>query len=228
MSTITIDDLQPVKSIAIARLYFNKNLPQYEDAIRRSAGMAKELGIVERIIMPTSSGLSVDMARNRIVLQCLQAGDVDAIIWIDTDMIVPDDAVSRLVQMSNAGHLIAAGVYRRARPPYQLLVEDESDTIELDVLESKLNGADVVPVTVCAGGYSIVRMELYRAMAAPWYCNWDFVSGQGETGEDRFFLLRAAELGVRPVVDPFLGAVHWSSFGPISTRQGQPEMKYAL
>ena len=130
--------------------------------------------------------------------------------------------------MSNAGHLIAAGVYRRARPPYQLLVEDENGTIELDVLESKLNGAGVVPVTVCAGGFSIVRIELYRAMQAPWYCNWDFVSGQGETGEDRFFLLRAAELGVKPVVDPFLGAVHWSMFGPIPTRQGQPEMKHVL
>ena len=35
-------------------------------------------------------------------------------IWIDTDLIIPPDALVRLVKMSNAGMPIAAGIYRRA------------------------------------------------------------------------------------------------------------------
>ena len=38
---------------------------------------------------------------------------LDAVMRIDTDLIIPPDALVRLVQMSRCGTPIAAGIYRR-------------------------------------------------------------------------------------------------------------------
>lgn len=221
----------PVKNIAIALLYFNKDNHQFEHSLARNIDVIRSAGLVATIAYYNYWGLAVDMARNKAVARALNE-EKDAVIWLDTDMVYPNDALTRLVLMANAGHAIAAGMYRNGRKPHQLMVRlhddpDEWSTVE-KVRAAMEPGKNVTKCIMAAGGFSIVRTELYKAIQPPWYCNWDFVTGKGMTGEDWFFVLRAAERGVSPVVDPYLGAVHLTFWGPTPCWKGMPEMSYCL
>lgn len=206
--------IPPVKKVLIALLYFNKCDQTFERSLHRNIDYLGRVGSVDEVVLRESRGLAVDMARNALVEYALSEA-FDAVIWPDTDMIFPNDAFARLVAMSQAGYPIAAGLYRRGIGRRQLLTEIEWGVpCEVDDLRAIAEGG-IARVAMTAGGFSIVRTHLYHAIAkkhdgnVPWYCNWDFLSGQKQCGEDRFFVLRAGELGITPVVDPELHAVHW-------------------
>ena len=200
----------------IYRLFFNKSLIQYHDSLFYMMHSLASSRLVNNWHMGDTDGLAVDMARNIHVNRAIEMR-ADAIIWLDTDMLFPNDALVRLVEMSNAGHPIAGGLYRRAVPPHDILTEIEwGKPATLSQLEAITDGG-VARVAMTAGGFTIVRTELYlsvfdhwreRGVTMPWYCNWDFHAGNNGCGEDRFFLLRAKEVGVTPVVDPTLHAIH--------------------
>ncbi len=218
--------------VVIARLYFNKMLMQFEDSFRRNIDMLLASGLVEQASVTTTAGLAVDMARNNVVSKNLD--DFDAVIWMDTDMIYPDDAMCRLVSMHQAGYPLAAGVYRRAFGARDLLTEIEegcpSTIEELDALAAVANP---VKVEQTAGGFSIVSMDLYKAIHArigpPWYCNFDFRYLHEQCGEDRFFVRLARHLNVYPYVDPTLCAVHWPpQSSPVPVRADDPLLKWTV
>ena len=220
-------NLRPVRHLAVATLYFNKTLWQFERNLQRMIAHAGKHSTVDNVTLLTRDGVAVDMARQAIVEHALDE-NCDAVVWLDTDMLYPDHAITRLVQMSNDGHMIAAGLYRRARPPYQILttLHDMDTYAELDEIKAQATDG-VTSVVITAGGFSIVRNELYHAIAQqvgpPWYCNFDFRSGHAMCGEDRFFLYRAHECGVYPVVDPDLHALHWPPMtGPVPVLQNDP------
>lgn len=224
--------MKPIEKLTVGLLYFNKGLPQFERALYaalealRLSRLVKEVSFVER------HGMAVDVARNQITDAMLRAGH-DAVMWIDTDLIFPDDSLVRLVNMANAGHMVAAGIYRRAlRQNTHILTErlPGSGWATLDELHQYEDGG-VTQVWLTAGGFSIVRAEVYQAMLAkngmPWYCNWDFERGD-QSYEDSYFFRRLPRLGVVPVVDPDLHAVHWSHHGPIPVTDDAPEMRFCV
>lgn len=208
--------MKPIKSLYIARLFFNKSLIQYHDSLFYMLHRLASSRAVVSWHMGDTDGLAVDMARNMHVQNAISM-DADAIVWLDTDMIYPDDSLVRLVEMSNAGHMIAGGLYRRAVPPHDLLTEMAwGISATLDELRANVDGG-TTRVAMTAGGFTIVRSEVYlaifkhwqqRGIDMPWYCNWDFHGGRNGCGEDRFFVTRAGELGITPVVDPELHAIH--------------------
>lgn len=210
-----------IKHLSIGLLYFNKALVPFEQSLRGMIDRLRQARLIETLQMPTTDGLAVDMARNLVVKNSLTAG-ADAVVWLDTDMIYPTDTLIKLVNYANAGNPIVAGLYRRTRPPYEVLTElDWGSFAEIEDIDARRNGTALVSVAMTAGGFSIVKREVYEAVPLPWYCNWDFVSGQGPVGEDRFFLLRAAEAGFKPVVDPDLTAVHCGrSYIPVRRDDG--------
>ena len=224
--------MKPIETLAIGLLYFNKGLPQFERALYAALETLRHSGLVKGVSFIERHGMAVDMARNWIVAGMLEQGH-DAVVWIDTDLIFPDSALVSLVEMSNAGHMVAAGLYRRAlRNDPHLLVERTPGTrwATLEELRANQDGG-VTPVWLSAGGYSIVRREVYETMrdriGMPWYCNWDW-QRQDQCGEDTFFYRRLPKIGVVPVVDPDLHAVHWSHHGPIPVVDDQPEMVYCV
>ena len=208
-------NVPPVKNVLIGLLYFNKVLEDFESSLHRNIDYLGKSGLVEMAQIKEVRGMPVDMARNILVEYALQEG-FDAIIWPDTDMIFPDDAFTRLVAMSNAGYPIAAGIYRKGIGARNLLTAIEwGNPCEVEDLRAIAQGG-IARVAMTAGGFSIVRTQVYRALykkhnpPVPWYCNWDFLGTDGQCGEDMFLLLRAKrELGITPVVDPELHAIHW-------------------
>lgn len=227
--------MKPVAKVGIGLLYFNKDLPQFERCLERMQFQLWASGLVTDIQQIPRSNKAVDMARNEIVHEAFRMG-LDAVIWLDTDMIYPDTALVDLVRMCNAGHPVAAGIYRRGRFPFEILTQREGgEWSQLDDLREHADGG-VTRVKLTAGGYSITHIDAYKAVSAhmlkttgrpvPWYCNWDFVGEAGQCGEDTFFMVRLAEAGVPVVVDPDLHAVHWNVYGPIPVVDDQPEMEY--
>lgn len=224
--------MNPIKKLAIGLLYYNKDLPQFERALYGALEQLRFSRLVSEVTFVEKYGMAVDVARNQIVDKALTL-DCDAVVWLDTDLIFPDDALIRLVNMANAGHMLAAGLYRRAlRNSSHLLTERVigGGWSTLDDLRANEDGG-VTQVWMTAGGFSIVRAEVYRAMrdkvGMPWYCNWDWERGE-QTYDDLFFFRRLPRVGVVPVVDPDLHAVHWSHHGPFPVVEDQPEMRYCV
>lgn len=221
--------MKPVKHLAIGLLYFNKGLPQFERALYAALETLRQAGLVSQVSFIERHGMAVDMARNSIVADALQR-DADAVVWLDTDLIFPSTALVDLVQMSNAGHPVAAGLYRRAIGDRFIVtkIKPSDDWATLDELQAAQDGG-VTPVYITAGGFSIVRAEVYKDMAVklgmPWFCNWDWTR-QDQCGEDTFFMRRLHQIGLMPVVDPDLHAVHWSHHGPVPVTPDAPEMAY--
>ena len=218
--------------VMIPKLYSWKRLDAFEESFLRNVEVLRESKLCETIHARRRNGLSVDMARDRSVYDSIN--DYDAIIWLDTDMIYPDDAMCRLVQMYQAGYPIAAGVYRRAVGTKDLLTEiEEGCPATIEELDALALEACPVKVEQTAGGFSIVSMELYRAIAVkigpPWYCNFDFRFQHDMCGEDRFFMRLARSLGVYPYVDPGLCAVHWPpQSSPVPVRPNDPLLKWTV
>lgn len=173
---------------------------------------------------------AVDVARNKIVSKARDAG-CDAIAWIDTDLFIPEDAITRLVLMSNAGHPIAGGLYRQAKAPHLLLCQrTPGQWATLDELKEHEQGG-LVNVFTMAGGYTIVRMEVYdlieKEHGKPLYMNFDREVGD-QCYDDTYIFRRFRKSGLPIVVDPHLHAIHWSHFGPVPVVEDQPEMRFCV
>jgi len=224
--------MKPIEKLAIGLLYFNKGLPQFERALYGALEELRLSKLVNTVTFIERHGMAVDVARNQIVGKTLEL-EHDAVVWIDTDLIFPGDSLVRLVDMANAGHMVSAGLYRRAlRDNPHILTEriPGHGWATLEELREHEDGG-VTQVWMTAGGFSIVRAEVYQAMrdkvGMPWYCNWDFERGD-QSYEDLYFFRRLPRLGVVPVVDPDLHAVHWSHHGPIPVTDDAPEMRYCV
>lgn len=221
--------MEPIKHLMLGRLLFNKSLFQYFDALYVAMDTLRTSGLVERVSWHTRNGDPVDFAREKCV-DAMMAEGCDAIVWIDTDLIVPPDALVRLVRMSNAGYPIAGGLYRRAMntPEAQhLLTRTNSVTwATLEELREKAQGG-VTQVAMTAGGFTIVRREVYDLLreknGPPWYSCYDSVTGDWPI-EDTYFYRRVYSANIPVFVDPELHAVHWSHFGPVPVTPDDPMM----
>lgn len=225
--------MKPIESIGLGLLYYNKGLPQFERNLYDAMEALRESGLVSRCDTIVKDGAPVDFAREEIVKTARENG-LDAVVWIDTDLIVPRDALVRMVRMSNAGYPIAAGLYRRAmykqEDQFILTRIDKAEWATLEELRAAAQGG-VTKVALTAGGFSIVRREVYDMMLAhlgpPWYCVYDWERDDW-CFEDTFFQRRLAKLSIPVHVDPELHAVHWSKYGPVPVTPDQPEMADCL
>lgn len=225
--------MKQIESIAIGRLFFNKGLWQYHDALHHAMSELQRSGLVGRVEWITRDGDPVDFAREKCVEEMFSR-ECDAIIWIDTDLVIPPDALVRLVSMANAGCPIGGGLYRRAktRPDDQILLTrmDRPEWATLDELRAAVDGG-TTRVAITAGGFTIVRREVYevleRKFGRPWYACYD-AEAQDWPIEDTYFYRRVAKAGIPVYVDPELHAVHWSHFGPVPVVPDQPEMAMCL
>ena len=221
--------MKPIRRLMLGRLLFNKGLYQYFDALFIAMDTLRTSGLVEQVTWHTRNGDPVDFAREKCV-DAMMAEGCDAIVWIDTDLIVPPDALVRLVRMSNAGYPIAGGLYRRAmydRDSQHLLTRtDRAEWATLEELRELAKGG-VTQVAMTAGGFTIVRREVYDLLRAkngpPWYSCRDHETGDWPI-EDTFFYRRVHAANIPVFVDPELHAVHWSHFGPVPVTPDDPMM----
>jgi hypothetical protein len=107
------------------------------------------------------TGCYIEENRNGIVNFALDTGhDFDWFLWIDSDMIFPDDALLRLI--AHDKDIIGAN-YRQRMPPYSFTGWYDDDT-DAHIMEPGLHRMKHLPA-----GFMLVRFDIYRKLAYPWY-----------------------------------------------------------
>lgn len=113
-------------------------------------------------IMPIyTSGAYIEDNRNGCVRFALDTGvDFDWLMWIDGDMVFPNDTLMRLISHNKD---ICGANYRARTPPYPFVGHyiDGSDT---KLLDPGLHPMEHLPT-----GMLLTRFDIYRKMEYPWF-----------------------------------------------------------
>jgi hypothetical protein len=130
----------------------------------------------------STRGCYIEDNRNGCIEYALNMGiPFDWVLWIDTDMIFPGDALLRL--MAHDKDIVGAN-YRQRTPPYKHtgIYKDRN----ADLLSPGLHEMIQMPT-----GLLLTRFEIYRQMGYPW-----FRPGlHSEPRDDIYFCRAATELG---------------------------------
>lgn len=174
----------------------------------KTAVCAYDMGVnaaAQRIISKAigAEGAYTEANRTNVVTAALTSADeVDAIMWIDSDMVFPPDTLAHLWGLNLP---IAGATYRERQEPYRFLGRflDPEDELALE-RGDKLTG--LRPMRLMPGGMILVRMEVYRVLGMPWYDIEGYESGKTRLRDDYFFCQRAIEAGYMPMCDMDLTA----------------------
>lgn len=112
---------------------------------------------VAAVILNRTGSMVSDM-RNGLVDQAAAIG-ADWILWIDSDMSFPADALMRL--LSRSKDLIGA-VYNKRVPPYEPLGAFEGP-------DRDLSKGGLVPAKYMPGGFMLISTRVYSRLRYPWY-----------------------------------------------------------
>lgn len=131
---------------------------------------------------------TIDTARNRMVERVLET-DADAIMWCDSDIVLPQDAISKLVIEEKD---FITGIYcQRFSPYYPVVTHYDPDGCQG---KGNMNWFVEFPDDVCAPaggcgfGCVLTSTKMLRAMPRPWFSFGDF-------SEDFTFCRAAAMAG---------------------------------
>jgi hypothetical protein len=180
----------------------------------------------------TMPGYSVDVAREALVEQALEGG-YDYVFFVDSDTIVPADAIVRLMGRQKD---IVAGLYRGRRPPFPFILrplgvtdEDAKKTIFMPYWKP----GDLQEVDRVGLGCMLIRTAIFEKMRRPWFFfnrAPSFAPGAKSEralksrwvggGEDWWFCKSAKEAGFRIWIDTSILCLHETRIyiGPESNR----------
>lgn len=138
-------------------------------------------------------GYSVDMSRN-IASRYAVDNNFDYIFWVDTDMILPEDA---LTKMFSHGKDFVSGVYSykfigNKNAVAKRLIDGVYEDISIkEIQESK----GIVEVDGVGFGCVLMKVDMLKKIDFPW-----FIYTEG-MGEDIFFCRKAQEKGYKIYLD---------------------------
>lgn len=127
-------------------------------------------------------------ARNAAVRLALEADDVthaDGILWVDSDVVLPQDAITRLVAENKD---FITGIYVQREPPHFPLVANFDAVRKTFSWFIEFPPNVVAPVDGCGFGCVLTSLKMLKALKAPWFAFETY-------SEDFDFCLRARAAG---------------------------------
>lgn len=115
-------------------------------------------------------GSMITKQRNDLVQMAIDQ-NMDYIMWIDTDMIMPPDALLRLLAHDKQ---VVGATYNKRVPPYETLGRLKGERPE-DLRKGGLFEAEAMP-----GGFMLVKTDVYRRIGWPYY--WETYQWPGDSG----------------------------------------------
>jgi len=145
-------------------------------------------------------GPDVSRLRNRLVERALKL-DVDALLWVDADIIFPLSGLSRLLAhdapIVGATYALRSQLHAENKTP--MLAHEEFDSIPVNV-STDVKGAR--RIKSLPGGALLVKSEVYsNNVFSPWY---ERVSD--DTPEDWHFCAKARKAGIDILLDSVLSS----------------------
>lgn len=153
-----------------------------------------------------SRGAYVQRNRFKGVRKAIEFG-VDYVLFVDTDMSFPDNALVRLIAADK--EIVGANYVRRA-PPFDSLAKTNGGLV-----------SGVIEVEGMPTGLLLVKADVFKKLPEPWFeVNWN---GNDFVGEDYSFCGLAREHGFKIWMDCDLSAqvVHWGEMGFRWTGEGK-------
>lgn len=134
--------------------------------------------------------MKFDASRNASVATTLASADADvrgaeAILWVDSDVVLPHDAITRLVHERKD---FITGIYVQREAPHFPLIANYDRARDTFHWIQRWPENVVAPIEGCGFGCVLTSTKMLRAMKAPWFTFEKF-------SEDFDFCLRAAKAG---------------------------------
>lgn len=166
-----------------------------------------------RIEALTCYGLGYAEARNHLVKSALSHSGVTHVLFVDDDVLIPNDGIARLLDaMARTGIKIMGGVYSMKHAAAPSVVTTSKPDPELIYGNAVVHARkdDLEPVLVgCTGlGFTLVEASVFRTLPEPWFQFITEDTGRMVVGEDSFFIQKAAYAGIQAAVLPGVVGVH--------------------
>jgi hypothetical protein len=130
--------------------------------------------------------------RNTLARKAIEM-EATHILWLDSDMIFPEDMIERLYQH---GKPIVAASYSQRKEPAKPVAAKDAVWVYTEENSSGIEKVDFVGM-----GAMLVETAVYEAMDEPWHClGWNEAKGT-IVGEDVYFCRKAAEIGAETWID---------------------------
>lgn len=165
---------------------------------------------VEECQLAFEIGSLIYSSRNELAKKCIRA-NADALLFLDSDMIFPDDTIEKMVKHLQDGKEIVTGLYFRRRAPFTPVLFEE---LAFDQATGEGHSKDLTelpdtkePFEVAGAGMGcciIHKNVLLDVMLN--YQTW--FNPLDNFGEDLAFDLRARELGHKIWCDPTISCGH--------------------
>ena len=151
-----------------------------------------------RILAYLNRGTILPEQRHQLVRQALAHDDLTHILWLDSDMRFPKDA---LIKLLGHGVPIVGANYATRRAP---VIPTTTVGTEGELLFSAPEDTDLVDITRMGMGLMLVSAEVYKTIPAPWFAVGYNKTEDAYAGEDVFFCNAAHRAGFDVLVDPSL------------------------
>ena len=157
----------------------------------------------------TTTSLIYD-ARNILASSAL-AGDFDRVLWLDSDMKLPKDALIRLSEDIDSGKEFVSGLYWTRKTPLKPCIY--SDVWQKEIDGSVRGGADnvtdipddIFEIKGCGFGCVLTSTKLLKQV---WENYGPPFLPMARLGEDLSFCWRVSDMGVKMYCDPKVKVGH--------------------
>ena len=164
--------------------------------------------VVEVVIQ---QDMPIDKARNSLVESAL-GKDADYWLWMDTDNILPDNAIDTLIKNmeDSKADLVSALYFEKAKPYYPVIRQYHSGGFWK--IENPPLG-QVIEIAGCGMGACLVRPDVFKKIPYPWfkfsYETWGHKDIQ--LSEDLYFCRQMIQAGLKLVCNTGMIASHIGS-----------------
>lgn len=170
----------------------------------------------ENVAYTFIAGTLIYEARNVIAANAVKNG-FDRVLWLDADMIIPEDALERLSEDMATGIDFVSALYFKRKPPINPLICDEvywrvKETGEVDVCARSFKDYPLDSFFEIQGagfGCCMTSARLLKAVTEKYGAPFTPILG---FGEDLAFCWRAAKIGFKMYCDSRIKCGHIGSY----------------
>ena len=161
----------------------------------------------ENATLAMKAGSLIYTSRNDLATHAIQT-DMDYVFWMDSDMVFPADALTRMLKTAEENHLdFLSGIYFRRVPPYTPTLFDKLDFRGniCSWTEFKEIPEGLFEIGGCGFGCVLVSTEVFLSVQAK---HGNMFAPIGNNGEDIAFCWRARDCGYKLWCDPSVVCGH--------------------
>ena len=151
-------------------------------------------------------GSLIYTSRNKLAMMAIEK-ECDYVLWLDSDMVFPNDVLERLLELKGKGDIITGVYYRRVEPYHPVLFKNLEIDDDKCVCDDEYDVKDEpFEVAACGFGCVLTPTSVLIDVLARYG---DLFSPIAGIGEDLSFCWRARQCGYRIIADPtfYLGHI---------------------